>query len=129
MGAWIDAQSAPRTLGFGHMLLMVQDVPRSVGFYVHQLGFSIRPAKPLADGRPFTAFHQGMAVVGGRAPSHRQIDHIAFEVNDVRALRDKLKNSDVEFQQDLHDGPYGLTIYVTDPDGTRVELYQVGATA
>jgi ureidoacrylate peracid hydrolase len=129
MRAWIDAQSAPRTLGFGHVLLMVQDVPRSVGFYVDQLGFSIRPAKPLADGRPFTAFHQGMAVVGGRAPSHRQIDHIAFEVNDVRALRDKLKKSDVEFQQDLHDGPYGLTIYVTDPDGTRVELYQVGATA
>ena len=129
MRAWIDAQSAPRTLGFGHMLLMVQDVPRSVGFYVDQLGFSIRPAKPLADGRPFTAFHQGMAVVGGRAPSHRQIDHIAFEVNDVRTLRDKLKKSDVEFQQDLHDGPYGLTIYVTDPDGTRVELYQVGATA
>jgi ureidoacrylate peracid hydrolase len=129
MRAWIDAQSKPRTLGFGHMLLMVQDVPRSVGFYVDQLGFSIRPAKPLADGRPFTAFHQGVAVVGGRAPSYRQIDHIAFEVNDVRALRDKLKKSDVEFQQDLHDGPYGLTIYVTDPDGTRVELYQVGATA
>lgn len=129
MRTWIDAQSAPRTLGFGHMLLMVQDVPRSVGFYVDQLGFSIRPAKPLADGRPFTAFHQGVALVGGRAPSHRQIDHIAFEVNDVRALRDKLKKSDVEFQQDLHDGPYGLTIYVTDPDGTRVELYQVGATA
>lgn len=129
MGGWIDAQSAPRTLSYGHMLLMVQDVPRSTAFYVDQLGFTIRPAKPLADGRPFTAFHQGVAIVGGRAPSHRQIDHMAFEVNDVRALRDKLKKGDVEFQQDLHDGPYGLTIYVTDPDGTRVELYQVGAAA
>lgn len=129
MGSWIDAQSAPRTLGYGHMLLMVQDVARSTAFYVDQLGFTIRPAKPLADGRPFTAFHQGVAIVGGRAPSHRQIDHMAFEVNDVRALRDKLRKGDVEFQQDLHDGPYGLTIYVTDPDGTRVELYQVGATA
>jgi nicotinamidase-related amidase/catechol 2,3-dioxygenase-like lactoylglutathione lyase family enzyme len=129
MCSWIDAQSAPRTLGYGHMLLMVQDVARSTAFYVDQLGFTIRPAKPLADGRPFTAFHQGVAIVGGRAPSHRQIDHMAFEVNDVRALRDKLRKGDVEFQQDLHDGPYGLTIYVTDPDGTRVELYQVGATA
>lgn len=129
MRGWIDAKSAPRTLSYGHMLLMVQDVPRSTLFYVDQLGFTIRPAKPLADGRPFTAFHQGVAIVGGRAPSHRQIDHMAFEVNDVRALRDRLKKTDVEFQQDLHDGPYGLTIYVTDPDGTRVELYQVGATA
>jgi catechol 2,3-dioxygenase-like lactoylglutathione lyase family enzyme len=32
----------------------------------------------------------------------------------------------VHFQDDLHDGPYGLTIYVSDPDGLRVELYQVG---
>jgi len=129
MRRWIDAKSAPRTLSYGHMLLMVQDVPRSTSFYVDQLGFTARPAKPLADGRPFTAFHQGVAIVGGRAPSHRQIDHMAFEVNDVRALRDRLKKSNIEFQEDLHDGPYGLTIYVTDPDGTRVELYQVGATA
>ncbi|SCK20127.1 Nicotinamidase-related amidase [Variovorax sp. HW608] len=129
MRSWIDEKSAPRTLGYGHMLLMVQNVERSASFYVNQLGFSIRPAKPLADGRPFTAFHQGIAIVGGRAPAHRQIDHMAFEVNDVRALRERLKRADVEFQQDLHDGPYGLTIYVSDPDGTRVELYQVGATA
>ena len=128
MLGWIDAKSKPRTLGYGHMLLMVQDVERSTSFYVNQLGFSVRPAKPLTDGRPFTAFHQGIAIVGGRAPSHRQIDHIAFEVNDVRALQERLRKADVEFQQDLHDGPYGLTIYVTDPDGTRVELYQVGAT-
>jgi nicotinamidase-related amidase/catechol 2,3-dioxygenase-like lactoylglutathione lyase family enzyme len=129
MRAWIDAQSTPRTLGYGHMLLMVENVARSVGFYVDQLGFTIRPAKPLADGRPFTAFHQGVAIVAGRVASHRQIDHMAFEVNNVRALRDKLKKAGVEFQEDLHDGPYGLTIYVTDPDGTRIELYQVGATA
>jgi ureidoacrylate peracid hydrolase len=129
MLAWIKAQSAPRTLAFGHMLLMVEDVPRSVAFYVDQLGFTIRPAKPRADGRPFTAFHQGVAVVAGRAPGHRQIDHIAFEVNDVRTLRDRLRSTGVSFQQDLHDGAYGLTIHVIDPDGVRVELYQVSATA
>ena len=129
MRHWIDAKAAPRTLGYGHMLLMVEDVARSTGFYVDQLGFTIRPAKPLADGRPFTAFHQGIAIVGGRQPGHRQLDHIAFEVNDVRALRDRLKRGQVPFQEDLHDGPYGLTIYVTDPDGVRVELYQTGAKA
>ena len=128
MRRWIDAQSAPRTLGYGHMLLMVEDVARSSAFYVDRLGLTIRPAKPLADGRPFTAFRQGIAIVGGRAPGHRQVDHIAFEVNDVRGLRDRLKKAEIPFQEDLHDGPYGLTVYVTDPDGVRVELYQVGAT-
>lgn len=126
MRSWMEAKSQPRTLGFGHMLLMVENVGRSTQFYVEQLGFSVRPAKPLADGRPFTAFQQGIAIVGGRAPAHRQVDHIAFEVNDVRSLCNKLKLSGVHFQEDLHNGPYGLTIYVSDPDGVRVELYQVG---
>jgi ureidoacrylate peracid hydrolase len=129
MTAWMQAQAAPRTLSYGHMLLMVEDVARTTAFYVGQLGFAVRPAKPLADGRPFTAFRQGIAIVGGRASGHRQVDHIAFEVNDVRGLRDRMKKAQVPFQQDLHDGPYGLTVYVTDPDGVRIELYQVGATA
>ncbi len=128
MKAWIAAQAEPRTLGFGHMLMMVEDVARSTQFYVDLLGFSIRPAKPLADGRPFTAFRQGIAIVGGRTPGERQIDHAAFEVTDVRALNARLKAAGVHFQEDLHDGPYGLTIYVSDPDGTRIELYETGAT-
>jgi catechol 2,3-dioxygenase-like lactoylglutathione lyase family enzyme len=111
------------------MLIMVENMQRATDFYVNQLGFRVRPAKPLADGRPFTAFHQGIALVAGRQSGHRQVDHIAFEVNDVRKLRDNLKQSRVEFFQDLHDGPYGLTIYVADPDGTKVELYQVGEKA
>jgi Glyoxalase/Bleomycin resistance protein/Dioxygenase superfamily len=102
---------------------------RSTRFYVEQLGFKVRPAKPLQDGRPFTAFRQGIAIVQGRKTGERQIDHIAFEVNNVRSLRDKLKANQVEFFQDLHDGPYGLTIYIADPDGTKVELYQVGEKA
>ena len=127
--SWLDEQRQPQVLGYGHMLVMVEDMGRAAAFYVDQLGFRIRPAKPLADGRPFTAFHQGIALVAGRQNGQRQIDHIAFEVNDIRKLRDKLKSNKVEFFQDLHDGPYGLTIYVADPDGTKVELYQVGEKA
>lgn len=127
--AWLEAQACPRALGYGHMLLLVEDMDRAVRFYVERLGFTVRPAKPLADGRPFTAFEQGIALVAGRRPEHRQVDHIAFEVNDVRALRASLKAAQVPFVQDLHDGPYGLTIYVSDPDGTKIELYQVGVTA
>jgi 4-oxalocrotonate tautomerase family enzyme len=115
--------------GFGHMLLMVEDMDRSVAFYVDRLGFTVRPAKPLADGRPFVAFEQGIALVAGLAHGARQMDHIAFEVGEVRPLRDSLMAAGIEFFRDLHDGPYGLTVYVADPDGNKVELYQVGATA
>lgn len=128
---WIDVQSAPRTLGFGHMLMQVRDIRAAERFYIDLLGFTVRPAKPLADGRPFTAFRQGIALTSATHQTDgpvRQIDHMAFEVNDVRALAARLRQGEVEFQQDLHDGPYGLTVYVTDPDGNRIELYQTGAS-
>jgi ureidoacrylate peracid hydrolase len=116
----------PEALSYGHMLILVSDIERSVEFYTKQLGFKIRPAKPLADGRPFTAFHQGIAFVAGRKGDERQIDHLAFEVNDVRKMGNKLEQAGVKFFQGLHNGPYGATIYVADPDGTKVELYQTG---
>ncbi|GAB3629757.1 cysteine hydrolase [Pandoraea terrae] len=129
---WIEAQVAPRTLGFGHLLMQVADIKASEHFYINLLGFTVRPAKPLADGRPFTAFKQGIALTaGGPEPGRqaRQIDHMAFEVNDVRALAGRLEQAEVLFVQGPHDGPYGLTIYVSDPDGNKIELYQTGAGA
>jgi ureidoacrylate peracid hydrolase len=44
----------------------------------------------------------------------------------VRAIAARLKAANVTFDRDLHDGIYGLTIYVFDPDGTMIELYEEG---
>ena len=35
-----------------------------------------------------------------------------------------LKQAGVRFFQELHDGIYGRTIYVADPDGNKVELFE-----
>ncbi len=124
----VAAEEKPtKILGYGHMLLMVADMARSVAFYVEKLGFTVRPAKPLADGRPFTAFTQGIALVAGLKAGEKQVDHMAFEVDRIEPLRDRLKAAGVSFFNDLHDGPYGLTIYVADPDGNKIELYEAGA--
>jgi ureidoacrylate peracid hydrolase len=112
---------------FAHMLLKVSDIKRSERFYVDQLGFKVRPAKPLADGRPFVPFTQGIALTIGGPNEPVQIDHIAFKANDVRAISARLKKANVKFDRELHDGIYGLTIYVFDPDGNMIELYEEGA--
>ena len=54
-----------RPTGFAHMLLKVADIARSERFYVDLLGFTVRAAKPLPDGRPFVLFHQGLALTSG----------------------------------------------------------------
>jgi ureidoacrylate peracid hydrolase len=112
---------------FAHMLLKVSDLERSERFYVDLLGFTIRPAKSLADGRPFVPFRQGLALTSGGPSSAPQIDHIAFKAKDVRGIAARLKQSNAKFDRELHDGIYGLTIYVYDPDGNMIELYEEGA--
>jgi len=124
---WIDAQLEPRTLGFAHILLQVADLEASKRFYIDLLGFTERQAKPLADGRPFVPFHQSIALTTGGPGKPSQIDHMAFRVNDVRKLAARLKAAKVKFIEDVHDGIYGLTIYVTDPSGSKVELFEEGA--
>lgn len=116
-----------RATGFAHMLLKVGDISRSERFYVDLLGFKVRPAKPLADGRPFLPFEQGIALTTGGPDGSPQIDHIAFKAKNVAAIAARLKSADVNFDRDLHDGIYGLTIYVFDPDGNMIELYEEGA--
>ena len=116
-----------RAIALAHMLLKVADINRSERFYVDLLGFKIRPAKPLADGRPFVPFEQGIALTTGGPNGSPQIDHIAFKAKNVAALAARLKSADVKFDRNLHDGIYGLTIYVFDPDGNRIELYEEGA--
>lgn len=114
----------PKILGFAHMLLQVADIEASKRFYADLLGFTERKAKPLADGRPFVPFHQGIALTTGGPGKPVQIDHMAFRVNGVEPLARRLKDAKVKFFEDLHDGIYGRTIYVADPDGNKVELYE-----
>jgi ureidoacrylate peracid hydrolase len=119
--------SAGRPTGFAHMLLKVSDIARSERFYVDVLGFTVRPAKPLPDGRPFVPFHQGIALTSGGPHEPAQIDHMAFVAEDVRALAARLERAGVKFFRELHDGIYGLTIYVADPDGNMIEFFEPDA--
>jgi ureidoacrylate peracid hydrolase len=121
-----STDGAPRILGFEHMILQVADIEASKHFYLNLLGFTPRRAIPLADGRPVVPFTQGIALTAGNPGKPLQIDHMAFRVSGVRAIAQRLKAAQVKFFNELHDGVYGLTIYVADPDGNKVELFQEG---
>lgn len=123
----MSADTPAGATDFAHMLLKVSDLERSQRFYVDLLGFTVRPARPLADGRPFVPFKQGLALTAGGPAGAPQIDHIAFKAKDVRGVAARLKKANARFEADLHEGIYGLTIYVYDPDGNMIELYEEDA--
>lgn len=121
-----DDKTPPRAKALAHMLLQVSDMSRAQRFYVDILGFEVRPdAVPLADGRPLIVTKQGLGLTEGGPGDGKLLDHFAFEVHNVTALAERARKAKVPVLKDLGPGAYGLTIYLADPDGNKVELFEV----
>jgi nicotinamidase-related amidase/catechol 2,3-dioxygenase-like lactoylglutathione lyase family enzyme len=129
VNAWMQRQLAPQTLALHHVLLKARDFERSKRFYFDLLGFSERPgAKPLPDGRPLVSTCQGLGITLAGSGEQGQVDHFAFVVRNVAALGRQLKAAGVVFDRELGAGPYGQAIYVRDPDGNVLELFEPEAS-
>ena len=126
---WIERQLAPQVNGVHHLLLKARDFEQSKRFYFDLLGFSERPgAKPLANGRPLVSTRQGLGITVGGTGDQGQVEHFAFVVRNVEALNRRLKEAGVAFDRELGAGPYGQAIYIRDPDGNILELFELAPT-
>ncbi len=119
----------------GHLVLMVEDLERSVAFYTQILGFRISDVYPdsMIPGRMvfmrFNADHHGVALVGGakKSAEHAELHHLAFEVatlDEVLRARDHLRKHGVpiDFEGRRRAGVQ-VAVEFCDPDGHRLEIY------
>ncbi len=113
-----------RVVGLAHLLLQVSDLERAEGFYVGLLGFTVRKREPFAGGRQLVVTEQGLGLTGGGPGDRRQVEHVAFQVENVRAIAERARQAGVTFIKELGPGPYGLTVYLADPDGNKIELFE-----
>jgi 4-oxalocrotonate tautomerase family enzyme len=115
-------EKPPAVFRLDHLLLEVSDLERAEAFYVGQLGFAVRKRDTHRDGRPLVVTEQGLGLTtgGGREGT---VEHLAFRTRGVAELAERLRAAGVE----IVDGPmptaYGISLYVRDPDGTKVELF------
>jgi catechol 2,3-dioxygenase-like lactoylglutathione lyase family enzyme len=131
----------------GHVVLMTNDLQRSVAFYTGVLGFKVSDVYPetMMKGRMvfmrLNPDHHGVALVGAGpaqlsngSPQH-ELHHMAFEVStldEVFAAREWLKANGVkiEFEGRRRAGCQ-VAVEFRDPDGHWLEIYwgldQVGA--
>ncbi len=136
----LRAHQPPAELPFkvtklGHVVLVVQDLERSLRFYTEVMGFKVSDVYPetmMKGGMVFLRFnadHHGIALVGqGKEPSaHREMHHMAFEVatlDEVLRAREHLKRHEVpiDFEGRRRAGAQ-IAVEFRDPDDHRLEIF------
>jgi nicotinamidase-related amidase/catechol 2,3-dioxygenase-like lactoylglutathione lyase family enzyme len=121
---WLDEASAPRAGRLHHVLLEVADLERSLEFYVDLLGFVVRKRERFRGGeRELISTHQGLGLVAAQgAPS--RLEHLCFAAKGVEQLAERATAKGYSVLRGPGPGPYGHTVYLADPDGNEVELFQ-----
>ena len=124
--SWIDQASSPRILDFAHMLLQV-GTSTLRGNSIPTCWASAAEGCALARRQALRAVSAGHRTHQRRSDGKADTDRPHGFSRDRRArLAKRLQSAQVRFFNELHDGIYGLTIYVADPDGNKVELFQEG---
>jgi catechol 2,3-dioxygenase len=129
----------------GHVVIVVQDLARSVAFYTGALGFRVSDVYPdsmMKGGMVFlrcNSDHHSLALVGGArdAPSARELHHLAFEVatlDEVFAARAHLRQRGVKIDfEGRRRAGCQVAVEFRDPDGHFLEIFwgldQVGDDA
>ncbi len=102
----------------------VSDIPRARDFYRDVMG--LEPGESFGD--HWVEFNVGSTTFGigngtplGYEPGAST--GAAFEVDDVHAVRERLKTAGVEVT-DVHEFPACLTCFARDPEGNRFAVHQ-----
>ena len=114
---------------------MIDDVDAAVAFYTNHLGFTLE-----VDSAPaFAAVARGnlrlllsgekssgrRALPDGSKPVPGSWNRILLPVSDIQAEAARLRAAGVKFRRDdIVSGPGGSQIWVVDPSGNLVELFQ-----
>jgi catechol-2,3-dioxygenase len=118
------------TLALGHLELTVTDVPRMESFYTGVLGFVVTDRGDGGQGLVFLSrhpaeHHQIVLNPSGRGAGAGPLDHFAFRVESLTALRRVHAalegRGDGAYETVSHGTSW--SIYVSDPEGNRLEIF------
>ena len=118
----------PRVTGLDHIVLLVEDVERSVAWYVDVLGLT---AERLDEWRAKQVFFPSVRInattiidILHGSRGEKNVDHLCLVVEDDVTELARSGRFDVVDGPDRRWGAQGeaTSIYVTDPDGNVVEL-------
>lgn len=119
--------------GLDHLLLLVDDMEKSIDFYEQVLACDLKNRLPQFAMAELAAGRNGLALVAWRTPEGtwarppaeggRNIDHfaLALAISDEAAVRGHLAAHGVAVHEERIEAGR-LSLYVRDPSGNVVEL-------
>lgn len=121
-------------LSLGHVTVRSADFARTERFYCGLLGMRIGPRPAIRE--PGAWYYVGAEAVlhvlpraAGGPGTGSAIDHFALNARDRPAFEDRLRAAGQPFESHRLADSDTWQIFLTDPDGARVELSFVGAEA
>ena len=122
---------------FSHVSVRASDMDRSISFYSDLLGMEMEKRRPIPKNRAEIAFLRSKGSDFSLELTHyedqvkfeqaeymnRTFDHLAFHVEDLPALIEKVRSAGYS----VTDAPFELSpghwlAFIEDPDGTLIEL-------
>ena len=118
------------TLGIGgldHVNIRTRNLERSARFYEKVLGLQLgdRPAFTFPGAWLYVGDRPIVHLVGdpkAREGDNAAFDHIAFAASGMDGFAKRLKKSAIAFETRIVPGAKRYQIFLTDPDGVKVEL-------
>jgi len=119
----MSARTEPSVDRVHHLLLETQDLDTSVGFYVDVLGFVVRKREDFRDGRRLVVTEQGLGLTEAGSGAAGVLQHLCFSAHGIDAIARRARDLGHEIVRGPGPGPYGHTVYIRDPDGHEIELF------
>ncbi len=124
----------PGMNGVNHLAFVTTKYDEMVAFYTGKLGFTEAFTIRNAAGQPTLTYLQAsrstfielMPAASGRAAS---FTHYGLHVDDVQAAAARLRERGLDVGTPRIIGSGSLTVAITDPDGNRIEVSELGPEA
>lgn len=123
---WLADATKPAAISVHHLLLETKDLEASERFYVDVLGFAVRKREDFRDGRRLVVTAQGLGLTEGGSPAKGTLEHLCFSARGVDGIAARVSAAGHRVVRGPGPGPYGHTVYIEDPDGNEIELFDVG---